>query len=321
MRDRFGGTYRPLAGAALAVGCLVAAALAARGQVDAAAAHFAAENGWPLCIAALCAPLVPAASAGAWRSVLASGENELTVAEAWGCYGLGSVANTFLPARGGDALRIELFSRRLPERNRRWRACGVAASVAIAQSAMFGCVLAVGALLGVLPIWTIVPALGVPCVTWAAGRIALRRQPGERVACLATAAVLSPLAWARVLAWTATASLARLLLAVAVLSALGVPSAFSVAIVALGGAAVGNSLPFAPGGAGVAAATMSLALGQAGVNTSMALAAAVTFHAFETAAGLLFGASGWLLMRLVERASRRGSMFAAVEPSVVTASR
>jgi uncharacterized membrane protein YbhN (UPF0104 family) len=271
----------------------------------------------PLFIAGLCAPLAPAATAGAWRSVLASRQNGLTVAEAWGCYGLGSVANTFLPGRAGDALRIELFSRRLRQRNRRWLACGVAASVGIAQSAVFGCILAMGSLLGALPIWAIVPALALPCVTWCAGRIALRRQPGERVACLATAAMLSPLAWARLLTWTATAALARFLLAVAVLGALGVPDAVPIAIVALGGAAAGNSLPFAPGGAGVAAATMSLALRQAGLSTSTAVAAAVTFHAFETAAGLLFGASGWLLLRLVERGADR----AQVLPHAVPASR
>jgi uncharacterized membrane protein YbhN (UPF0104 family) len=133
--------------------------------------------------------------------------------------------------------------------------------------------------------------------------------------------MLSPPAWGRALAWVATAALARLLLAVAVLAALGVPDVLPLAIVAVAGAAAGNSLPFAPGGAGVAAATMSLALGQAGLHTSTALAVAVTFHAFETAAGLLFGASGWLLLRLGERDRAGAGRYAAVRPPIVTVTR
>jgi Lysylphosphatidylglycerol synthase TM region len=293
--------FRSLAGTALGIGFVAAAALLVRAQIAAAAGQLADEHGLPLLVAAMCAPLVPAATAGAWRSVLASRGISLTAAEAWGCYGLGSVANTFLPGRAGDVLRIELFSRRLSHGSCRWLACGVSTSVGLAQSTVFGVVIGAGSVLSALPIWAIVPSLALPTATWAAGRFALRRRPGERVACLATAATLSPLAWARVLGWVATAAAARLLLLVAMLEALQAPHPVAAAIVAACGLAVGNALPFAPGGAGVAAATMSVALGHSGLHASTAVAAAVSFHAFETAAGLLFGASGWLLLRLAER--------------------
>jgi uncharacterized membrane protein YbhN (UPF0104 family) len=294
------GSRRSLFGFALTTGCLVGAALVARGRVEASAGDLLDARGLPLLVAAVCAPLVPAATAGAWRSVLVSRGVPLGAAEAWGCYGLGSVVNTFLPGRAGDALRIELFSRRLNEQGRRWLACGVSAAVGLAQSIVFGCVLGLGSLLGALPAWTLAPALALPAATWGAGRLALRRRPGARVACLATAATLAPLAWSRLLAWVAAAALARLLLVVAVLTALDVPQALTVALVAVCGLAVGNALPFAPGGVGVAAATMSVALGHAGVPASAAVAAAMSFHAFETAASLLFGATGWLLLRLAE---------------------
>jgi hypothetical protein len=51
----------------------------------------------------------------------------------------------------------------------------------------------------------------------------------------------------------------------------------------VGGLALGKSIPFAPGGAGVAAATMAVA---------------VAFHAFETGAGLAFGIGGWLQLKV-----------------------
>jgi hypothetical protein len=306
-----------LAATALAVGCLVGAALVAREQFAEAAARLVDASGLPLLGAAICAPLVPAATAGAWRSVLGARGICLPATEAWGCYGIGSVANTFLPGRAGDALRIELFSRRLRRHGRRWLACGIAASIALAQSIVFGCVLCAGSLLGVLPLWTIAPAFALPAATWVAGCIAVRRRPGERVAWLATAATLPPLAWARMLGWVAAATAARLLLVIAVVEALNVPHAAAVALIALCGLAVGNALPVAPGGAGVAAATMSVALGHAGLATSTAVAVAVSFHALETGAGLLFGVSGWLLLRLADRGARRGD--APVEPELLLA--
>src|SRR5262245_23719957 len=53
------------------------------------------------------------------------------------------------------------------------------------------------------------------------------------------------------------------------------------------------------GGLGVAAATMAVALDQTGLRMSTAVAAAGSLHAFETAAGLTFGLSGWLVLWLL----------------------
>jgi hypothetical protein len=306
--------FHRLATTTLSIGFTAASALVARAQLGAAATQLADEHGLPLVVAAICAPLVPAATAAGWRSVLASRGLSLTAAEAWGCYGLGSIANTFLPGRAGDALRIELFSRRLQHSSPRWLACGIATSVGLAQSLVFGIVLGVGSLLGALPIWTIAPSLVVPAATWAVARGALRRKPGDRIACLATAATLPLPAWARVIGWLATAAIARLFLVGAVLEALRVPDPVSVAIVAVCGLAVGNAVPFAPGCAGIAAAAMSVSLGDAGLHASTAVAAAVSFHAFETAAGLLFGASGWMLLRLAEPTPARAQL--VVEPEL-----
>jgi uncharacterized membrane protein YbhN (UPF0104 family) len=294
----------------------VLAGLFAWRQFDAAATRLLEARGFPLLVAVVCAPIVLAASAGAWRSVLASCGVSLDARQAWGCYGLGSVANTFLPGRAGDALRIEVFSRRLSRHGGRWLACGVSAAVAIAQSAVFGCVVAVGALLGVLPSWIVAPAFALPAAAFMVGRFAVARQPGERIVCLATPATLSVLAWARVLGWVVTAAVARLLVVGAVLDALAVPHPASVALVAVCGLALGNALPVAPGATGVAAATMAVVLGHAGLPASTAVAAALSVHALGTGAALFFGACGWLVLRLAERSEDGASV---VEPELLVA--
>ena len=71
----------------------------------------------------------------------------------------------------------------------------------------------------------------------------------------------------------------------------------AVAAAVVAGAALGNALPLAPGGLGVPAAAMAIALGRSGVGTATAVAAAMTFHLLETSGSLVFGAAGCLLGR------------------------
>jgi uncharacterized membrane protein YbhN (UPF0104 family) len=289
---------RSLAGTAVILGGVVAAGLAARDSLSSALHELGGGRRLPLVLAAACAPLVPGFTAASWRSVLASHGAPLAVGQAWWCYGAGSLANTFLPGRMGDALRIELFSRRLRHSRRRWLACGVAASIGLAQSVVFGLVLGLESFAGALPLWAAVPSLACPALMFAGGRLALVRHPDGRVACLAGASRLSPAAWTRLFACICASATARLLVIASVLDALAVPHPLSAAVIASGGLALGNSIPLAPGGAGVAAATMAVALGQTGLHASTAVAAAVAFHAFETGASLGFGIGGWLVLRL-----------------------
>ena len=295
--------FRSLAGTAVIVGGVVASGLAARDSLSSALHELAGGRRFPLVLAAACAPLVPGLTAAAWRSVLASHGAPLAVSQAWWCYGAGSLANTFLPGRMGDALRIELCSRRIRHSRRRWLAAGVAASIGLAQSVVLGLVLGLESFAGALPLWTAVPSLAFPALVFTGGRVALLRRPESRVACLAGASRLSLAAWMRLFACICASATARLLVIASVLDALAVPHPLSAAVIASGGLALGNSIPLAPGGAGVAAAAMAVALGQTGLHASTAVAAAVAFHAFETGAGLAFGIGGWLALRLVSSAA------------------
>ena len=113
----------------------------------------------------------------------------------------------------------------------------------------------------------------------------------------ATATALTATAWARLLGCVSVGALARLLLATAVLDALSVPHPLAAAVVGIGALALGNALPLAPGAAGVPAAAMAVGLSRSGIDTGSAVAAAISFHAFETAAAIVFAAVGWLVMR------------------------
>lgn len=288
-----------------ALGIVVATVLAAHGALAATWSDLVVGRRLPLVLAAGCAPLVPSLTSGAWRSVLASCGASLDVRRTWACYGAGSLANTFLPVRVGDALRVELFSRGLDHPRPRWLACGVATSVGVAQSIALGLVLAVGSLTGPLPLWAAAPSLAVPAVIVTGGRLALLRRPNGRVACLATASRLSIAAWSRLLVWITASALARLAVIASILDVLAVPHPLATAVIAIAGLALGSSLSFAPGGVGLGSATMAIALGHAGQHESTAVAAAVAFHVVETGAALAFGITGWLQLELGKFTSRR----------------
>jgi uncharacterized membrane protein YbhN (UPF0104 family) len=288
-----------LAGVVVGVVSLVAATRVAHGPLPVAVGHLGRLSPLPLALAAVSAVLVPSATAAAWRSGLSAVGETLTYRQAWACYGLGSLANTFLPGKLGEAARIEAFARRLDHPRRRWLAGGVSATVAFCQSAVFAVLLTLGAAGGALPAWAVGPAVGLPALLWLGRVVFVRRRAGARVECLRAATTLSLSAWARLLAWIAAGTFARLLLAAAILNALSAPRPLTGAVVAIVAQALGRAVPFAPGGAGVPAAVMAIGLSRAGIDGATAAAAALSFHAFETGAAIVFGGSGWLVARLV----------------------
>jgi uncharacterized membrane protein YbhN (UPF0104 family) len=314
---RFRSVTRWLAATAC-LGGLAASAVAARGPLAAAASELGNQRPLPFALAAVLSLLVPFATAGAWRSVLASRGERLSVCQVWGCYGFGALANAVLPARLGEVVRIELFSRQLVHHpGRRPLAYGTSALVALGQSISLSAVLVIGVMGGALPPWAIAPSVGLPIVLFGARSLAARRGARGAVSDLLAATTLSSSAWARLLCWIAGSALVRLMAVAAVLDAVGARHVLSAAVVAVGARAVGNAVPFAPGGAGVTAAAMAVGLSHAGLDTTTALAAALSYHGLETLGALLFGGCGCLMMRLAhatvvrERSASLGTLGAA----------
>jgi uncharacterized membrane protein YbhN (UPF0104 family) len=290
--------FRRLAGVAVGA-ALVLAAVLARGSVGDAAAILEGLRPFPLALAGVALVVTLAASAAAWRSALLSAGAELRFREAWGCYGIGSLANAVLPARLGEAVRIGLFANRVDHADRRWLSGGACLAVAGARAVVYTTTCVLATLAGVLPAWTLsgpAIALGAAALGLSAFRRRLRR--------LGVGAVLTWPRGSALLGWAALSAVCRLGAATCVLAALDVGHPLRSALLGLGALAVAGTLPIAPGGVGVAGAGMALALHSSGIPVATAAAAALAFHAVETLASLLFGSTGWLALRRLPRAGR-----------------
>jgi uncharacterized membrane protein YbhN (UPF0104 family) len=289
------GPLGRIAGVATLVAFLLAAVYA-RHSVTGSFERLRDLHPLPLALGASALLVTLAASAAAWRCALHSAGAELSFRTAWGCYGLGSLANAALPARLGEAVRIGLFAARLDRADRRWVSGGACLAVAAARALVYALTCGIAAAAGILPGWV----LGAPLLV--AGTLALalasvRRRGRGRLSQLGLAAGLSQPAGAKLLGWAALAAGARLAGAVAVLAALDIASPVRAAFIGLTALAVASAVPLAPGSAGVAGAGMALALGHAGLSPATAVAAAVAFHGVETFASLVFGSAGWMFIR------------------------
>ena len=248
----------------------------------------------PLALSAVALLVGLGASACAWRCALGAAGAEVGLRAAWGCYGIGSIANAVLPARLGEAVRIGAYASCLDRPDRK-RLSGIAcATVAIARAAVWSLTCAAAAAAGLLPIWM----LAAPVVLGAllGGVYAAARGRFEISAALAAPALLG---------WAAVAALARVAAAVGVLAALDVGNSVHAAIVGLTVLAAANLVPLGPGGA-AAGAGMALALANTGVPGESAVAATVAFHAIETLTAAVFGATGCLALRSARRSVTAG---------------
>jgi len=239
-----------------------------------------------------------ASSAGAWRCALRAAGGVVGRRATWGCYGLGSLANTVLPARVGEAVRVGLYASCIDRPDRRWLSAGACLTVAIARAAVWTLMCAVAAVAGLLPLWMAAAPLALLALLGSA-QLTLRGR-GGRVS-RTVAGSVAPACCPRLLAWATVAAIARVAAAAEVLAALGVARPVHSAVVGLTALAAATVVPLAPGGAGVAGTGMVLALVGSGVPAATAIAAAVSFHAVETLATVVFGGTGFLAQRSIGR--------------------
>jgi uncharacterized membrane protein YbhN (UPF0104 family) len=287
------GAFAPV----VLVGAVAAGVAVLRGPLSSVMPVLDGARPGPLVLAGACALAVPLAQTLAWYAVLAPRNGTLRLSDACACYGIGSLANAVLPAKLGEPIRIELFARRLSGPRARVRACAASGAVGLGQVLALAGLLAAGALTGALPRWAVLPALALPLALAYARRFVTRLRPDGRAARAAAATGLSGGAWAAMLGSIAAAAICRVAAVGLVLEALAVPHPLTGAVVALTGAALGNAIPVAPGGLGLPAAAMAIALGRSGVDSATAAAAAMTFHLLETAASFVFGGTGCILGR------------------------
>src|SRR6266536_1002831 len=210
-------------------------------------------------------------AAGSWRSAIGLCGGRLSLTDACARYGAGSLVNTFVPARAGDAVRIALFSRVLPNRERLWTTGSACAALGAARAAVIAALVVAGALAGFVPVWPLLVALGLVAVGVGAALRARNSQAGGRLSHLLDAfreLGRRPSGAARLVAWIALSTAGRLAAATAV------------------GAGI---VPITPGNFGVTSGAIAIAFHANGVSFTHGLAAGIAFHAVETAVGIMFG--------------------------------
>lgn len=294
--------------ATLAVVGGAAAAFVASGRLGASMQVLARTNTRLAWLAGMAFLVSLVATAWAWRATFEACGARLSGIDACARYGVGSLANSVLPARLGDGLRLGLFMRTLPEGESRLLVAGgglgaVTAVRGLLQAGLF----AAAAALGALPVWPVVAAAGLAVVVAVAAfgmRSRLRTRRLERLLDAARELVRRPARGARVVSWTGVALLARLAAAAATTSALGVRSPLASALIITAVLDVASVFPITPGNIGITTGAVALALEGRGVALSTAIAVGVVFHAVEAAVGILFGLASVPLVARPQLATR-----------------
>ena len=232
-------------------------------------------------------------AAGSWLSAIRLCGGRLSIGDACARYGAGSLVNTFVPFRAGDAVRIGLFSRALPKsRERLWTTGGAFAALGLARLVVLAGFVVAGTLAGALPLWSPFAALGVVAVGVALTLRAKGGRPGGRVSHLLDAFRAlrrEPLAALRLVAWIALSTAGRLTAATAVGAAMEIHRPLVAALVIVPALDIAGTLPLTPANIGVTSGAVAVAFQTHGISFAHGLAAGIAFHAVETTVGILFG--------------------------------
>jgi uncharacterized membrane protein YbhN (UPF0104 family) len=262
-----------------------------------------ADANW-LFLAGLAFVAATVAAAGTWYVAVALAGGETTLPDSCARYGCGSLVNTFVPFRAGDAVRVALFSRLVRHDKRVRSTIGSFAAIGAARAIVLIALVAAGALAGAMPVWPLAALAGLVAIAVAAGYVGHRRASSHFLDAF-RALFEDRRAAAKLLAWMTAATVGRYLAAACACAALGVTNAFAAAIIILPALDLAGLFPVTPGNVGVTSGAIAVALKAHDVAFHQGLAAGIAFHAVETAVGLLFGVAGvvWLAptIRLRER--------------------
>lgn len=219
-----------------------------------------------LLLAGGCFAAALACCAAGWRALLPKGMSYVDACARFGC---GSLANTFLPVRGGDVVRVGLFARVVPG-----GALAVASAVAAFEVARWVTLLPLAG--SSLPR----EALVVPAGALAVAVFLARKHRASSWMYAKSFAFAAASVGARVGGVTlVTGSLSAALLLIPALDLAG-------------------TIAVTPAGIGVAEGAGTLALHAHGLPMDRAFTTALILHAVQTAAGIAFGCAGaGLLLR------------------------
>ena len=232
-------------------------------------------------------------AAGSWFSAIRLCGGRLSLGDACARYGAGSLVNTFVPLRAGDAVRIGLFSRVLPKsRERIWTSGGAFAALGLARLVVLAGFVVAGTLAGALPLWSPLAVLGLVAAGVALTLRAKSNGAGGHLSHLLDAFRAlrqEPLAALRLVGWIALSTAGRLTAATAVGAAMEIHRPLVAALVIVPALDVAGTLPLLPANVGVTSGAVAVAFQAHGISFAHGLAAGIAFHAVETTVGILFG--------------------------------
>src|SRR5437773_8040150 len=202
-------------------------------------------------------------AAGSWRCAIGLCGGRLSVTDACARYGAGSLVNTLVPARAGDAVRVGLFARALPSRERLWTTGGAFAALSAAKAGVLGAFVVAAALTGAVPLWPLLIAVTLVATAVAVALFARRHEAHGKASHLLDAFRAlgrEPRNAARLVAWVLLSAAARLTAATAILASLGITHPFAAAIVIVAALDVTSALPLTPGNLGITSGAVAMAL-------------------------------------------------------------
>jgi uncharacterized membrane protein YbhN (UPF0104 family) len=240
------------------------------------------------------------ATARTWKTTIEACGARVSVKDACARYGVGSLVNTFAPMRLGDAARVVLLSRTLPQDGGRALTTGGAlGAIGLSRALVQAVLVAVAASVGALPLWPVVALAGLAFCGLLATFLVRHRLPHRRIAHLLDAfhaLARSPGRAASLLSWTAVAAVARVFAATAIAASLGAPWSLGTGLIITAALDLATTIPLTPGNVGIASGAVALALQAKGAPLATAVASGLAFHAVETAVGLTFGVAGALTL-------------------------
>jgi len=261
-----------------------------------------------------------ACTVGAWRAALAAAGGRVCPKRAAASLGVGSMVNSFAPAKLGDAVKIALFSKAIDTPGRIWTAGGVYAALAAARSLMLAALLVVASATGAMPLWPVFVLCGLVAALTVAAALSGRLRRHPRIAQMLAGLVAlerSPRALVTVLGWTAGMQLARLGATMAVAAALDIPHPVLAALLILPALDLASTFPITPGSIGVGSGAVAVALASRGIGMNEALGVGFAIQAVETFVSVTAGALGALYLTSSRSTVRRWTLrIATVSASV-----
>src|SRR3954465_5704599 len=251
--------------AAIAAACLaglgVGAYFSRHALGQAVDAIQSADPNW-LALAALAFFGATVAAAGSWMCAVGLAGGETTLLDSCFRYGAGSLVNTFVPFRAGDAVRIALFSRRVPHQNRIRATPRPLAALGAARAVVLAALVAAGAIAGAIPLWPLAVLAGLVVLAIVARYAGRRRDFGHF---LDAFEALDRRTAPRLLAWMPASTVCRYLAAAAICASpgarllrsapicggLGVHQAVAAAIIILPALDLAMLFPVTPGNVGL----------------------------------------------------------------------